>query len=45
MSELRIALFDFDGTLVDSVMSIIRHTQIACEAANVSRPNKNNIFE
>ena len=43
MSELRIALFDFDGTLVDSVMSIIRHTQIACEAANVSRPSEAHI--
>ena len=26
----RIALFDFDGTLADSVTSIIRNTQAAC---------------
>lgn len=43
MSELRIALFDFDGTLVDSVASIIRHTQIACEEAAVSLPSEAHI--
>ena len=40
MSELRIALFDFDGTLADSVTSIIRNTQAACGEVGVSAPNE-----
>ncbi|MBL6622756.1 MAG: haloacid dehalogenase, partial [Alphaproteobacteria bacterium] len=31
MTKLRAALFDFDGTLCDSIATIIRLVQLACE--------------
>ena len=40
MGELRIALFDFDGTLCDSAASIIRLTSHACHIANVPVPDE-----
>lgn len=40
MSKLRIALFDFDGTLCDSVTSIMRLTKHACQIADVSVPSE-----
>ncbi len=40
MSELRIALFDFDGTLCDTVASIIRLTRHACRIADVPEPSE-----
>ena len=43
MSDLRIALFDFDGTLCDSASSIIRLTHIACKKADVPLPDEQQI--
>lgn len=40
MTMLRMALFDFDGTLCDSVASIIRLTQLACARAEVAIPDE-----
>lgn len=40
MADLRIALFDFDGTLCDSVASIIRLTRHACRIADVPVPEE-----
>ena len=40
MTSLRIALFDFDGTLCDSAASIIRLTQYACQIADVAIPSE-----
>ena len=40
MTTLRMALFDFDGTLCDSVASIIRLTQAACAKADVPIPDE-----
>ena len=40
MTELRIALFDFDGTLCDSASSIIRITQKACQDVGVPTPSE-----
>lgn len=40
MSKLRIALFDFDGTLCDSVTSIMRLTKHACQVADVPEPSQ-----
>lgn len=45
MSELRIALFDFDGTLCDSAASIIRITQKACHDVGVPIPSEEMIRE
>lgn len=39
MADLRIALFDFDGTLCDSAASIIRLTRHACAVAGVAEPS------
>lgn len=39
MTDLRIALFDFDGTLCDSAASIIRLTRHACAIAAVPEPS------
>ena len=43
MTDLRIALFDFDGTLCDSAASIIRLTTHACRLADVPRPSEAHI--
>ena len=43
MAELRMALFDFDGTLCDSAASIIRLTQHACAVADVPAPEESAI--
>ena len=43
MTELRIALFDFDGTLCDSAASIIRLTAHACQIAEVPVPDETQI--
>lgn len=43
MSALRIALFDFDGTLCDSAASIIRLTAHACRLADVPVPEERQI--
>lgn len=39
MTDLTIALFDFDGTLCDSAASIIRLTRHACAIADVPEPS------
>lgn len=38
MTPLRAALFDFDGTLCDSIATIIRLVQLACEEIGVPVP-------
>jgi len=38
MTKLRAALFDFDGTLCDSIATIIRLVQLACEEIGVPVP-------
>ena len=43
MSDLKIALFDFDGTLCDSASSIVRLTHIACKKADVPLPDEQQI--
>ena len=40
MTDLRMALFDFDGTLCDSAASIIRLTHHACAVAEVALPDE-----
>ena len=40
MSDLRIALFDFDGTLIDSANTITRLSRLACEKAGARVPSE-----
>lgn len=39
MNDLRIALFDFDGTLIDSANTIIRLSRLACEVSGARVPS------
>ena len=43
MTPLRAALFDFDGTLCDSIATIIRLVQLACEEIGVPVPTTSTI--
>ena len=43
MNDLRIALFDFDGTLIDSAKSIIRLSRLACKMAGVNVPSEEEV--
>ena len=43
MGDLRIALFDFDGTLIDSANSIIRLSRLACDMAGARVPSEDEV--
>ena len=43
MNDLRIALFDFDGTLIDSANTIIRLSRLACEMAGARVPSEDEV--
>ena len=43
MGDLRIALFDFDGTLIDSANTIIRLSRLACEMAGARVPSEDEV--
>ena len=43
MTDLRIALFDFDGTLIDSANTIIRLSRLACEMAGARVPSEEEV--